>query len=101
MDLIQLVSHALVMHLGMLVFFGRKVLASHVYGSKGEPSITDYWKKHRTTTLITVASAYALFMAALQFDQLNYLAAFGIGFAADSLGDAAAGAARKKLEGAP
>ena len=101
MDLTQLGIHALVMHLGMIVFFGSQATAAKVYESKGEPSIADYWRKYPTTSLMAVAGSYAAFLGAYQFDQLNYVAAFGIGFIGDRFRDIAAGVAKKKLGGEP
>lgn len=97
----ELVLHALVMHLGMLVFFGSQTTAAKVFESKGEPSITDYWRKHPTSSLMTVAGSYAAFLGAYEMGQLNYIAAFGIGFIGDRFRDIAAGVAKKKFGAEP
>lgn len=101
MDWMTIGFHMLVMHLGMIVFFGSQATAAKVYESKGEPSITDYWRKHPTTSLMAVAGSYAAFLGVYEMGQLNYVAAFGIGFIGDRFRDIAAGVAKKKFGGEP
>lgn len=83
---------------GIMVHFGRKVVASRMHESDKIPCITDYWKKNpvqSTLALIGAYIGYGLFVAGPDFAKaeaqllnMAQMTAFGIGYMADNIADA-------------
>ena len=83
---------------GIMVHFGRKVVASRMHESDKIPCITDYWKKNPVQSALALIGAYigyGLFVAGPDFEKadpqlLNMarMTAFGVGYMADNISDA-------------
>ena len=94
---------------GLITHFGRKILAAATHGTDNLPSITDYWKKNRLNSLLSLIGAmvgYGLMAHFPDFDQMapeiqNVVrgTAFGIGFMADNIADAVGQKALRKVQG--
>ena len=92
-----LTSPLVLVVMGLLIHFGRDVLAAASYGSE-RPSITDYWKKKPVQTVVTVCSAFVAFAILGYFPDFDKMApdmqnlvrftAFSCGFQAASMIDA-------------
>lgn len=86
------------LHLGMLIFFGRKVIASKLHDSDGDPKLSDYWRKNPVQTLVSVAGAYSGFLLLYGSDEMTKSAALGLGYMADSIADAVVAKTKNKVE---
>lgn len=106
----QVISHPFIlMLLGLMAHFGRKVLAATTHGADNKPCFTDYWKKNPIQTVISVTGAlagYAMFAHFPDFERMTpeiqnvvRVTAFGIGYMADSVVDAVGTKTKKRIEG--
>jgi hypothetical protein len=94
---------------GLITHFGRKILAAKTHDTDNLPSLTDYWKKNRLNSLLTLIGAmvgYGLMAHFPDFDQMGQEiqnvvrgTAFGIGYMADSMADAVGQKALRKVQG--
>lgn len=107
----QIIAHPFVlMLLGLLSHFGRKVLAAATHGTENRPCFTDYWKKNPIQTALSLSGAiagYAMFAHFPDFDKMGpeiqnvvRVTAFGIGFMADNVADAVGTKTKNRIEGA-
>lgn len=108
----QIIAHPFVlMLLGLLSHFGRKMLAAATHGVENKPCFTDYWKKNPIQTVLSLTGAiagYAMFAHFPDFDKMGpevqsavRVTAFGIGFMADNVADAVGTKTRNRIEGQP
>lgn len=106
----QAISHPFVlMLLGLLAHFCRKVLAAATHDTNNKPCFTDYWRKNPIQTVISMTGAfagYAMFAHFPDFAKMTpeiqnvvRVTAFGIGFMADSVVDAVGTKTRNRIEG--
>lgn len=107
----QSIAHPFVlMLLGLLAHFGRRVLAAVTHDTANKPCLTDYWRKNPIQALISVTGAlagYAMFAHFPDFEKMSpeiqnvvRVTAFGIGFMADSVVDAVGTKTKNRIEGA-
>lgn len=108
----QVLAHPFVlMLLGLLSHFGRKMLAATTHATENKPCFTDYWKKNPIQTVLSLTGAiagYAMFAHFPDFDKMGpeiqnvvRVTAFGIGFMADNVADAVGTKTRNRIEGGP
>lgn len=109
-DFTQVIAHPFVlMLLGLLSHFGRKILAATMHGTESKPCFTDYWKKNPIQTALSLTGAiagYAMFAHFPDFDKMATdiqnvvrVTAFGVGFMADNVADAVSIKVKTKIEG--
>lgn len=95
--------------MGLLAYFGRKVLAAATHATENKPCFTDYWRKHPIQTVLSVTGALAGYAMFAHFPDFQNMApevqnvvrttAFGIGYMADSVIDAVGDKAMSKIKG--
>lgn len=83
---------------GLFTHFGRKVMAATTHSTGNRPSITDYWKRNRLNSLMTLTGAIVGYGLMAHFPDFENMApeiqnvvrgtAFGIGYMADNIADA-------------
>lgn len=106
----QALAHPFVlMLLGLMAHFGRKILAAVTHDAANKPCLTDYWRKNPIQTVISVTGAlagYAMFAHFPDFDKMSpevqnvvRVTAFGIGYMADSVVDAVGTKTKTRIEG--
>jgi len=93
---------------GLMTHFGRKIMAAHTHDTDNLPELTDYWKKNRINSLLTMIGAvvgYGLMAHFPDFDQMapeiqNVVrgTAFGIGYMADNIADSIGQKALRKIQ---
>lgn len=109
-NFISLITHPFILMLmGLLAHFGRRILAAVTHGTESRPCFTDYWKKQPIQTALSLTGAlagYAMFAHFPDFDKMApdvqnvvRVTAFGIGFMADNVIDAVGDKAIAKIKG--
>lgn len=109
-ELMDILTHPFVLMLmGLLTHFGRKILAAVTHGSESRPCFTDYWKKQPIQTALSLAGALAGYAMFAHFPDFSNMApdmqnvvrvtAFGIGYMADNVVDAVGDKTMAKIKG--
>lgn len=94
---------------GLITHFGRKVMAAATYGTENLPVISDYWRKNRINSILSIIGSivgYGVFAHFPDFDKMApdiqtvvRSLAFTIGFMADNMADAVGRKGMNKIEG--
>lgn len=109
-NLVYFISHPFIMLLmGLLTHFGRKMLAAAAHGTATPPCFSDYWRKQPIQSALAVIGAlvgYSLFAYFPDFDKMApdiqgivRSTAFGVGYMADNIADAVGEKAFNKIKG--
>lgn len=109
-EFIELITHPFVLMLmGLLSHFGRKILAAATHGTESRPCFTDYWKKQPIQTALSFTGALAGYAMFAHFPDFSGMApdvqnvvrvtAFGVGYMADNVVDAVGGNVMNKIRG--
>lgn len=87
------------LHMGMVTHFGRKIIASVSHGTERRPCITDYWKQYPIQSALALVGAYTGFLVLYGTPELTRVVAFGLGYMADNIADAIGDRAIAKVRG--